>query len=236
MTVFLASVQNIDEAIMALECDVDMIDLKNPHQGALGALPCNQVKEIVSYVNKRKTVSATIGDLPMQPVLLGEAASNMANTGVDIVKVGFFEYQNITDCLTALGKLRHTTRLVAVLFADLGFQLDVIQPIAEAGFYGVMLDTAIKNGNGLRDACSPGELRQFVGQAHDFGLFTGLAGALKYEDIPALNAHQPDYLGFRSALCTNVTRTMALDQDKLLLVREMLYSCHDTVGEMAVSA
>lgn len=234
MTAFLASVQSIDEAAIALECDVDMIDLKNPHEGALGALPCDQVKHIVEYVNGRKTVSATIGDLPMQPALLSDSVLAMAKTGVDIVKVGFFGNQPLDICLNALGQLRHSIRLVAVLFADIGFDSSLIKQLAQAGFHGVMLDTAMKNGKSLTDICTTNQLKAFVDQAHDFSLLTGLAGSLKSHDIPVLDEYRPDYLGFRGALCANAVRTVALDRDLVRMVRQLLHQCHDKEYRMAV--
>ena len=46
---------------------------------------------------------------------------------------------------------------------------------------------------------------------HACGLFAGLAGALRADDVPALLALEPDYLGFRSALCNQARRTAGLD-------------------------
>jgi len=39
MTELLISVTNVDEAFMAMELGADIIDLKDPSMGALGALP-----------------------------------------------------------------------------------------------------------------------------------------------------------------------------------------------------
>ena len=47
MTRMLASVATLQEARLAAECGVDIIDLKNPSTGALGALPTETVVEIV---------------------------------------------------------------------------------------------------------------------------------------------------------------------------------------------
>jgi uncharacterized protein (UPF0264 family) len=42
--------------MIALEAGVDMIDLKNPAKGALGALEHTLVKDIVLEINHRSTV------------------------------------------------------------------------------------------------------------------------------------------------------------------------------------
>lgn len=72
-----------------LDAGIDMIDLKNPAEGTLGALDHALVKDIVQAVNHRSSVSATIGDLPMQASLIVDATKSMLDTSVDIVKIGF---------------------------------------------------------------------------------------------------------------------------------------------------
>jgi uncharacterized protein (UPF0264 family) len=232
MTAFLASVTSVDEARIVLECGADIIDLKNPYSGALGALPLATVREIVRFVDGRKPVSATIGDLPMQPSLLLDAAGEMAGTGVDIVKIGFFEppaeIGQYEACVHALGVLTQSVRLVAVMFADLKFQ-PAIKDFAAAGFYGVMLDTATKSGLSLGDLYTPEQLHDFVRQAHDYSLLAGLAGALKAHDIPEMALHKPDYLGFRGALCENAMRTMAIERGKARHLRQLLRECNRLV-------
>ena len=90
MTRMLASVANLEEALLVLQAGADLIDLKAPAAGALGALPPEAVRQIVTAVAGRRPVSATIGDLPMEPARVLEAAREMAATVVDFVKVGFF--------------------------------------------------------------------------------------------------------------------------------------------------
>lgn len=227
MTAFLASVSNLDEAGIVLECGADIIDLKNPLQGALGALSLKQVRDIVQWVARRKPISATVGDLPMQAHVLFDAVQSMARTEVDIVKVGFFGDQPNQDCISALSVLAgQGVKLVAVMFADQGFQVSAIQPLATAGFYGVMLDTAVKNGQSLRDICTDRELGEFVQEAHRSSLLAGLAGSLRSQDISVLSAYNPDYLGFRGALCTNAQRTMQVEPQKVSAVGQLLYECN----------
>jgi len=64
MTELLISVTNVDEAFMAMELGADIIDLKDPSMGALGALPIQTIKDILGVVNSQKIVSATIGGPP----------------------------------------------------------------------------------------------------------------------------------------------------------------------------
>ncbi|MDD1632684.1 MAG: (5-formylfuran-3-yl)methyl phosphate synthase, partial [Methylococcaceae bacterium] len=89
MTGMLASVNSLAEALLALSADVDIIDLKQPALGALGALDIDTVKQIVAGIYGRCPVSATIGDMPMQPDPVFNAVKAMAETGVDYIKIGF---------------------------------------------------------------------------------------------------------------------------------------------------
>lgn len=210
MTRLLASVKSLTEAHLALACGADIIDLKNPETGVLGALPLDTVARVVQMVDRRSMVSATLGDLPMQPQILSEAAARMAATGVDFIKVGFFNAEK--NCIAALaGK----ARLIAVLFADRGYDFSLLADFADAGFVGVMLDTADKTNGGLRSQMDAGTLQKFVERARSLGLVTGLAGSLRLEDVPDLIKLGPDYLGFRGALCAGTERNRNLDSSRL---------------------
>jgi uncharacterized protein (UPF0264 family) len=111
-----------------------------------------------------------------------------------------------------------------VLLADLLPNLALIEPLAEAGFAAVMLDTAGKDGRSLLDHLAPSGLAAFVRRAHAAGLAAGLAGSLRLEHIPALLALDPDILGFRGALCRGASRTAPLDPARFARVRAALSS------------
>jgi uncharacterized protein (UPF0264 family) len=90
MTKWLASVQSLNEAQALTACLPDILDLKNPGSGALGALPHATVSAVVKWLAGRCLSSATVGDLPMQTETIADALKAMAETGVDYVKVGLF--------------------------------------------------------------------------------------------------------------------------------------------------
>ena len=72
-TAFLASVTTVAEAELAARCGADIIDCKDPAQGALGALPVRTVTAIRRGVPPSLPVSATIGDLASDPQQIGRA-------------------------------------------------------------------------------------------------------------------------------------------------------------------
>lgn len=223
----LASVTNEHEAALAIEGGADIIDLKNPLEGALGALPPDTIKRIVATVDGRLPVSATIGDLPMHPELMAERVGKTAACHVDIVKAGFFGYENHLACIEAIRPLIMSgVRMVAVLFADEGFDSSILINLASAGFYGVMLDTAIKNGKRLTDHLSIAEIEHFVGEARRLGMISGLAGSLTSADIEPLQLLNPDYLGFRGALCSGRDRKTSIEVDRIRWLCGVLQKCN----------
>ncbi len=212
----LASVTSEAEARLAAHGGADIIDCKDPAAGALGALPHEVVARIRESVPAHVPVSATVGDLPAEPELVLDAARAMAATGCDIVKVGLFPGGDVEATVAHLGRhLAERTSLVAVLMADAPRESALVPALGEAGFVGVMLDTASKDGRTLLDHCAPDALRAFIAEAHAAGLFAGLAGSLRIAQIPELLAFQPDVLGFRGALCRASDRRSALDASAL---------------------
>lgn len=223
----LASVTSEAEARLAAAHGADIVDCKNPAEGALGALPLETVTAIRAALPASVPVSATIGDLAPEPGPVLEAAHRMAATGADIVKIGFFPGGDARATIRHLGEhLASSTPLVAVLMADgdSGSALDLalVAALGDAGFAGVMLDTATKDGRTLLDHRGRDELTAFLEAAAVAGLMAGLAGSLKLAQIPALLAFEPDVLGFRGALCRASDRVQGLDADALAAVRRAI--------------
>jgi uncharacterized protein (UPF0264 family) len=220
MTGMLASVNSVAEALLVLNADVDIIDLKQPALGALGALDTSTIKQIVAAIDGRCPVSATIGDLPMQPDMVFNAVKAMAETGVDYIKIGFFpgdDWQGTVRKLSVLTGQNHA--LIAVLFADTKPDFAIVGLLKQADFTGVMLDTMNKRKGSLTRLMAESEIAQFVTQAKARRLLCGLAGSLRLEDIPGLMPYQPDYLGFRGALCQQHNREGRLTKQAVAEVR-----------------
>lgn len=222
MTGFLASIASVEELAAVLEGGADLIDVKDPAAGALGAADLRTIHAIVAEVRGRKPVSATLGDLPMQPEMLVSAARRTAAAGVNFVKAGIFPDGDAIGCIAALGAVAaEGVRLVAVLFADRAPDFDLLDRIAAARFAGAMLDTAGKRSGALADHLPPERLRTFVHRAKALGLMTGLAGSLRLEHVAELAALGPDYLGFRGALCAG-GRANRIDPTRVRQVRQAL--------------
>lgn len=231
MTQLLISVSGIDEAAIALDKGVNIIDLKHPAKGALGALEPETIQAITKLVRSRnasRLITATIGDLPMQPDLLKNAVAKLATLDVDVIKIGFFNVDTEPDkiyavCIEALRQLTSQgVKLVAVMFAEMTYPAGLIQMLKKAGFYGVMMDTAHKNGASLLDTLTYQELEEFVTISKASDLQTGLAGSLKLTHIPVLKQLMPDYIGLRGGVCDADERVNSLSASKVEVARELL--------------
>ncbi len=235
MVRFLASVTSEAEARLAAGQGADIIDCKNPSEGALGALPPIVVTAIRKAVPPHILVSATIGDLPADPGRVTDAARAMAETGCNIVKVGFFPGGDAHATIRRLGAdLVPATSLVAVLIADAPLDLALVSAFGDTGFEGVMLDTASKDGRTLLDHRCPEEIQAFTAAARAAGLFAGLAGSLRLHQIPQLLAFEPDVLGFRGALCEASDRRGALSASAIASVRRAIPQRHRTSADPAL--
>lgn len=237
MTALLASVSDPQEALRALRGGADIIDLKDPARGALGAVSHEVQRSVIRLLGGRRPVSATVGDLPMSAPVIAAAIQATAANGVDLVKVGLFERYPRPDILKVLADAgRAGIRVVAVLFADQYPPLHLLEPLRQAGCAGVMLDTADKTRGGLPAHLDRDMLAAFVRRGKRLGLLTGLAGSLKAADIPPLVALGPDYLGFRRALCRGGTRTSDLCETAVANIRAQLDAAAHTACPTALPA
>lgn len=223
MTRMLASVSNLEEAIRILPCGVDIIDIKDPARGALGAVDPGILRIIVKSIDSRVITSATIGDLPMQAPVIAAGIDKVLNSGADIVKIGIFSSGIPADVMHLIrARAKEGCRLVLVFFADLYTPVNNFQLLSDLGVYGVMLDTADKTNGTLRTILNQNELESFIHTAQAAGLMTGLAGSLQQRDIRPLLEIHPDYLGFRSALCIRHQRKLHIDLNAVYAIRSMI--------------
>jgi uncharacterized protein (UPF0264 family) len=220
MTLFLASVRDAAEAEMALGAGADIIDLKDPKRGALGALAPEAIAACVKCIDGRAPVSATIGDLPLGGEPVRDALRIMASLGVDYVKIGLFPGN---DAKFRLDLPKATTfRVILVLFADALPEFDATEFACRIGASGLMLDTQGKRGGTLLDHLPVEKLAATVSIARARGLTVGFAGSLKAKQVPDLLALEPDLLGFRGALCREGDRVKPLDPLRLANLRALI--------------
>ncbi len=220
MTAMLASVRSLTEAQVVAACGADWIDLKEPTQGALGAVDAAVIREVAAALGERFRISATIGDCWDTPSLIPARVADVAAAGAAYVKIGVYAAAPSGDLLAAIAlACAVPAQVIVVCFAEAPPGAAALTRLAATGIAGVMLDTAVKRGPSLRTLMSDAHLQVFVDEARRLGLLTGLAGRLAADDIAPLLAHRPDYLGFRSALCDAAERNGHIDRQRVLEVR-----------------
>jgi uncharacterized protein (UPF0264 family) len=216
----LISPKNAKEAKEAVAGGADIIDVKNPLEGALGANYPWVIREIKDVCPRNVEVSCTIGEAPNLPASVSLAAFGAASLGVDYIKVGLGGIKTPKQAVNLLQSVRRAAkdaspdvRIVAAGYADAQrtgavapLQIPQVAHDAEADV--AMLDTEVKNGKTLFDHLTQTELGKFVDSAHGFGLQAALAGSLRVRDLPVVFGLGADVAGLRAAACTGSDRNM----------------------------
>jgi len=216
MIKLLVSPVNIEEAQRSVKGGADIIDVKNPAEGSLGANFPWIIHEISGFSKKEgKEVSATIGDMDNKPGTASLAALGAAFSGADYIKVGLFGVRSKEEAIKMLNAVVKAVKeydsakkVVAAGYADYirtgSVPPSILPEVCELTCTdGVMVDTAIKDGKSLFDFMSLHEAELFVSEAHERGLFCALAGNIGWKDIDVLKRIKPDIIGVRTAVCEN---------------------------------
>ena len=217
----LVSVVDAGEARVAATAGADIVDVKNPAEGSLGAPSPAVIAGVCAAVPAGLPVSAAIGDMPDLPGTAALAALGAASSGAAFVKVGLWGVSTADGAVALLRAVRDAVPgavVVAAGYADAErvaqapLAPELLPGVARAAGVGVcLLDTAVKDGRGLLSWLSPDALTELVGEAHAAGLEVALAGALRAEDLPVGRATGADIAGVRSAACGAGRRSGPLD-------------------------
>jgi len=226
----LVSVTDAHEARVAVEGGVDIVDVKNPAEGSLGAPRPGVIERVREAVPPERPVSAAVGDLPNLPGTAALAALGAARSGAAYVKVGLWGTSTEDGAVAVLRAVREAlddgAAVIAAAYADAKRVPSgplppgaVVAAARRAGVGGCMLDTALKDGRGLLDWLSPQTLAELMADGHAAGLEMALAGALRAEDLSAVRATGADIAGVRSAACRDGRRTAPLDAERIARLR-----------------
>lgn len=210
MVQILVSVRDVNEALLTVRAGVDIIDIKDPDGGALGQMGSEIIRVILAAIGGRCPTSATTGDLLPGRDDICAAATRVAATEVDFVKVGLWPGHRKRTIRQLGDRLSLRTRLIGILLADADPDFALVPLMAEAGFAGAMMDVAGK-GTSLMSRVAIDRLAAFIELCRANGLISGLAGSLQIDHIPPLVRLDPDVIGFRGGLCADRDRTRALD-------------------------
>ncbi len=227
----LVSPMNVQEAIASEQGGADIIDVKNPKEGSLGANFPWVIAEIKAHITR--PLSATIGDFNYKPGTASLAALGAAVAGAQYVKVGLYDIHTPEQAYDLLSAITRSVRsfdaekiIVASAYSDYSrigslspFELPAVGK--KAGCDVVMVDTGIKDGRSTFDFMGRGELQKFVDLAHEHKLACALAGSIKFADIPAIKEMGPDIIGVRGMVCGG-DRNEAIKAELVAKLKAML--------------
>ncbi|NEC42994.1 (5-formylfuran-3-yl)methyl phosphate synthase [Streptomyces griseus] len=226
----LISPDGVEEALACAEAaeHLDIVDVKKPDEGSLGANFPWVIREIRAAVPADKPVSATVGDVPYKPGTVAQAALGAAVSGATYIKVGLYgcgtpdqAIEVMRGVVRAVKDFRPDAFVVASGYAD-AHRIGCVNPLAlpdiahRSGADAAMLDTAVKDGTRLFDHVPPNACARFVQQAHAAGLLAALAGSVKREDLATLTRIGTDIVGVRGAVCEGGDRDTGRIQPRLV--------------------
>jgi hypothetical protein len=218
----LVSPSSIDEAKFCL--DADIIDVKRPAEGSLGANFPWVIRDIKRMANSTP-VSAAIGDYRPTPGNASLAAYGAACAGADYVKIGLMfndkkAAKELIEAVVRAVKEPFPEKMVVIAgysdFERLGSisPFDISPFAAECGADFSMIDTGRKDGKSTFEFMNKDVLQKFTDLNRSLGIGTALAGSLKFADIPVLKEIDPEIIGVRGMVCGGDRTTMV--QEKLV--------------------
>ena len=204
----LVSPSSIDEARHSVAADI--IDVKKPSEGSLGANFPWVIREVKAFAGK--PVSAAIGDFDYKPGGAALAAYGAACAGADYIKIGLMfegkEQAREVICAVVKSVKDEFPEKCVVIAAYSDYQrigsispFDMAPIAAGEGADYAMVDTGIKDRQSTFAFMNEDALRLFTVKNTKLGLKTALAGAFKFEDIDALKRINPDIIGVRGMVC-----------------------------------
>ena len=204
----LVSPSSISEAHSAV--DADIIDVKKPSEGSLGANFPWVIREIKAFA--KKPVSAAIGDFPYKPGGASLAAYGAACAGADYIKIGLAfpgkdHAREVIEAVTKAVKDEFPEKFVVIAGYSDYERMGTISPFdiapitAACGADFAMIDTGIKDGRSTFSFMDEATLARFIEGNRKLGLGTALAGSLKFDDIDALKRINPEIIGVRGMVC-----------------------------------
>jgi uncharacterized protein (UPF0264 family) len=221
MAKLLISVRDHHEAVTAMSAGADIIDVKEPTRGSLGAADRDTVRHVIAKVDDQFPVSVACGELSQ----LAEAGPSNGNMPVRYAKIGMSEYHGKTswraDWSDWCRSLAVGTQPIAVAYADAALAnspspMEIISCAPQVGCVGVLIDTFSKQkSRSLLDCCSHAEAIAMIQAAHENSLFVAIAGSLDRNSIPIVLDWGPEIIAVRGAAC-DTSRLGRIDRRKVL--------------------
>jgi uncharacterized protein (UPF0264 family) len=230
MTKLLVSVRDANEAQAALQAGADLIDIKEPNRGSLGAADLATVEQIVATVAGQVPISVALGELSETPTNSSIISWRNIPNGVQFAKCGLAGCQNDPrwplSWTKATKSLAENVAHVAVVYADwktagAPSPDDVVAAAQENRAAAVLIDTFDKSGGDLLHHWPSEQLAYFTRRLPQNGLLLVLAGSLTLRTIRSVLPLDPDYVAVRGAVCAG-DRTDRIDGSRVATLVSLL--------------
>ena len=237
-TNLLISLRKLDELSEEIINNVDILDLKDPLNGSIGACDLQDIKKVIFRLKNQIQISATLGDIFINEKFLIKL-KQFDKLNLDYIKFGLLSMniKNLFDKIKFLGESKFKTKLVCVVFVDISDHFNLVYKKLDlfdaCGIKYIMLDTYNKNNGDLLSFCNISNLDKFISKCKQFDIKIGLAGSLKETHIPVMMKLKPNILGFRSAICKFNKRMSEVDTRKLKKISRYFNLCNNKAIETA---
>lgn len=211
----LVSVRSVEEALAALDGGAELIDVKEPKKGSLGAADLSIVQDVIHTVRGRVPVSAAMGEW-------ADYVPAPIPQGLEYVKWGLArqprDYSRIRDTVGV--------KPVLVAYADfMRCESPCLSHLVETActlcFPTFLIDTGIKDGSRLLDWIKVDELMRVRERLRASGTKLALAGSLDEAVIDLLGPVQPDWFAVRGAACVG-GREGAISTERVRSLRQLI--------------
>jgi uncharacterized protein (UPF0264 family) len=211
-TGLLVSVRNSVEAIEALSGGAEVIDVKEPNRGPLGAADGETIADVIRTVGGRVPVTAAMGELADYPE--SNPSTRLAiPLGVSLYKVGLAGCRDVANWSlrwrrtnVASSPDQSAARPVAVVYADWRAAHapepeEVLALAVDNGCPVLLIDTWNKSAGSLFDYWPSSRLEVFMDRVRSERVAVVLAGSLAGPNFDLALKLRPDLVAVRTAAC-----------------------------------
>jgi (5-formylfuran-3-yl)methyl phosphate synthase len=206
----LVSVRDADEALAALAGGADVIDVKEPTRGSLGAADPSSLASVIRAVDGRAPVTAAAGELvDLQHTRLQPLPADLALFKIGLAGCGTMHNWRFAwrTAIAALSPVENPCeRAVAVAYADWHAAdapdpYDVLELASSAGCPALLVDTYDKSAGALFDVWNLQSVTAFSKTVRAHNLLLVLAGSLTGSAITTAGRLGADLVAVRTAAC-----------------------------------
>jgi (5-formylfuran-3-yl)methyl phosphate synthase len=202
----LVSVRSVAEAEAALSGGADLIDVKEPSRGSLGAADDTVIRAVIRTVDGKVPVSAAMGEWTVWDGRALPEQLAYVKWGLDGLNPAFGVGWDPRILVNVHRKKGLQPATVLVAYADHERCRSpepewLARQAASHSFPAFLIDTGVKDGSTLLDWIAPATLARIRSQLADARVPVALAGSLDEAAIEKLLPLAPDWFAVRGAVC-----------------------------------